>query len=424
MLSGGQSLMPAMNLRLIAPELIVDIGELAELRGITVSGDVLRIGALTRHVDLLRSPEIAAHAPLLTEAIAHVAHPAIRNRGTLGGSLAHADPASELPACMLALNATIIVRGPAGERRIAAEDFFTGIYETALSAQELLVAVELPVARKNSVHFFHEFARRHGDYAIVGLAAQAIVKDGIFADLAPGFLCGRRPAGVGQGGGETGQVAVTPATLSEASMALGEELDPQEDQQASASMRRHLAKVLLTRCVSALLGRPDLARRIGLTAPLSISLEVNGEHVDAQVLPRLNLADFLREHLQLTGTHVGCEHGVCGACTVRVNGDIVRSCLMLAVQTHGASVQTIEGLSDCGEIADLQAAFRNRNALQCGFCTPGMLMAAQDLLKQQPEPDREQIREHLSGNYCRCTGYQAIVDAVETTARARKGRRP
>ena len=159
-----------------------------------------------------------------------------------------------------------------------------------------------------------------------------------------------------------------------------------------------------------------------MTVTVSLSLVVNGEHVDAQVLPRLNLADFLREHLKLTGTHVGCEHGVCGACTVRVDGDIVRACLMLAVQAHNASVETIEGLSDSGEIADLQAAFRDRNALQCGFCTPAMLMAAQDLLKQTPEPDREQIREHLSGNYCRCTGYQAIVDAVETTARARRAR--
>jgi carbon-monoxide dehydrogenase small subunit len=161
-----------------------------------------------------------------------------------------------------------------------------------------------------------------------------------------------------------------------------------------------------------------------VTIPLPISLQVNGERVDAQVLPRLNLADFLREHLKLTGTHVGCEHGVCGACTVRVNGEIVRSCLMLAAQTHGASIETIEGLSDSGEIADLQAAFGDRNALQCGFCTPGMLVAAQDLLKQEAEPDRERIREHLSGNYCRCTGYQAIVDAVEATARARRERNP
>jgi len=159
-----------------------------------------------------------------------------------------------------------------------------------------------------------------------------------------------------------------------------------------------------------------------VTAPVSISMEVNGERVEAQVTPRLNLADFLREHLQLTGTHVGCEHGVCGACTVRVDGEIVRSCLMLAVQVDGAAVQTIEGLSDSGEISDLQAAFRDRNALQCGFCTPGMLMAAQDLLRQNQTPDREQIRAHLAGNYCRCTGYQAIVDAVESTAQARAGR--
>jgi carbon-monoxide dehydrogenase small subunit len=146
--------------------------------------------------------------------------------------------------------------------------------------------------------------------------------------------------------------------------------------------------------------------------------------VDAHVQPRLNLADFLREHMKLTGTHIGCEHGVCCACTVRVNGDIVRACLMLAVQTQNASVETIEGLSDSGEIADLQLAFRDRNALQCGFCTPGMLMAAQDLLRQSPAPDREQIRDHLSGNYCRCTGYHAIVDAIEATARARGERRP
>jgi len=257
-LSGGQSLMPAMNLRLISPELIVDIGELAELRGIVVTGDVVRIGALTRHVDLARSRDIAAHAPLLAEAIAHIAHPAIRNRGTLGGSLAHADPASELPACMVALNATIIVRGQAGERRIAAGNFFTGIYETALSPEELLVAVELPVARKNALHFFHEFARRHGDYAIVGLAAQAVVAADSFADLHLAFFAlGDKPVSAKAANKLIG-VAITPAVLSDACTALGEDLAPHDDQQASASMRRHLAKVLLVRCVAALLGRPDL----------------------------------------------------------------------------------------------------------------------------------------------------------------------
>src|SRR5580704_5324051 len=159
-----------------------------------------------------------------------------------------------------------------------------------------------------------------------------------------------------------------------------------------------------------------------MIAPCGIALDVNGERVEALVLPRLNLADFLREHLHLTGTHVGCEHGVCGACTVRVNGEIIRACLMLAVQADGGAVETIEGLSDSGEVTDLQDAFRNRNALQCGYCTPGMLIAAQDLLKQNIDPSREQIREHLSGNYCRCTGYQAIIDAVESTAQSRRGR--
>jgi carbon-monoxide dehydrogenase medium subunit len=258
-LSGGQSLMPAMNLRLISPELIVDIGDIAELRGIAVTGDTLRIGALTRHVDLLNSPEIAAHVPLLTEAIAHVAHPAIRNRGTIGGSLAHADPAAELPACMVALNATIIVSGPAGERRVPAPDFFTGIYETVLSADELLVAVELPVAQKNSAHFFCEFARRHGDYGIVGLAAQAVVEGDILTDLRLAFFAVSDRPVLAKAAAKLLNVAVTSVVLSEASKALGEELDPEEDQQASASMRRHLAKVLLARCVAALLGRPELA---------------------------------------------------------------------------------------------------------------------------------------------------------------------
>ena len=261
-LSGGQSLMPAMNLRLISPEFIVDIGELAELRGIVVNGDVLTIGTLTRHADVLKSPDIAVHAPLLRDATFHVAHPAIRNRGTLGGSLAHADPASELPACMVALGATIVVCGPGGERRIPAREFFTGIYETVLSPQELLVTVEVPVAGKNSAHFFHEFARRRGDYAIVGLAAQSIVAGGQFADLRLGFFAvGDRPLLAGAAGILV-NVPVTPEILANASAVLSEELDPHEDQQATPAMRRHLARILLSRCVSTLLSRPDLQWRV------------------------------------------------------------------------------------------------------------------------------------------------------------------
>jgi carbon-monoxide dehydrogenase small subunit len=155
-----------------------------------------------------------------------------------------------------------------------------------------------------------------------------------------------------------------------------------------------------------------------------IALSVNGEEVRESVDARTTLVDFLRETTGLTGSHVGCEHGVCGACSVRVDGAVVRGCLMLAVQCDGARIDTIEGVADSGEIADLQQAFVARNALQCGFCTPGMLLSAQELLAAGGVPSREAIRAHLSGNYCRCTGYQAIVDAVEAVAKARSGAAP
>ena len=154
---------------------------------------------------------------------------------------------------------------------------------------------------------------------------------------------------------------------------------------------------------------------------IETTLTLNGESVTRRIPVRQNLVDFLRENMGLTGTHIGCEHGVCGACTVRVDGKIVRGCLMLAVQAEGRSVETIEGLSNAGgELADLQEAFHQRNALQCGFCTPGMLLTVQDLALKNPHATREQIREHISGNFCRCTGYHAIVDAVETVLAARR----
>jgi carbon-monoxide dehydrogenase small subunit len=155
---------------------------------------------------------------------------------------------------------------------------------------------------------------------------------------------------------------------------------------------------------------------------LDVSVTVNGERVTRRIEARRHLVDFLRLDLGLMGTHTGCEHGICGACTVRVDGKIVRGCLVLAASLEGSHVETIEGVSDSGEIRDLQDAFVARNACQCGFCTPGMLMAAADLLSSNPQPTRAESREHLSGNYCRCTGYHAIVDAVAATAAGRNAK--
>ena len=152
----------------------------------------------------------------------------------------------------------------------------------------------------------------------------------------------------------------------------------------------------------------------------TVTMTVNGRSITRTVEPRMHLTDFLRNELDLTGSHLGCEHGVCGACTVRVDGDIVRGCLVLAVQLEGARVETIEGVSASGEIADLEEAFVRRNALQCGYCTPGMLMCAAEFVKTRPSTDRETIREFISGNYCRCTGYHAIVDAIAETVETRR----
>jgi aerobic-type carbon monoxide dehydrogenase small subunit (CoxS/CutS family) len=154
----------------------------------------------------------------------------------------------------------------------------------------------------------------------------------------------------------------------------------------------------------------------------TLHLTVNGERQQRSVQPRQHLVDFLRQDLGLKGSHLGCEHGVCGACTVEVDGRIVRGCLTLAVQTQGCSVRTIEGLSHDGDVRDLQDAFVRRNALQCGFCTPGMVMAAKELLEQKPDATRSEVREWMSGNYCRCTGYHAIVDAICDTLAARRER--
>ena len=159
-----------------------------------------------------------------------------------------------------------------------------------------------------------------------------------------------------------------------------------------------------------------------MSTAVDISITINGERVARRVEARRHLVDFLRLDLGLMGTHTGCEHGVCGACTVRVDGKIVRGCLVLAAALDGAQVETIEGVSDSGEIRDLQDAFIARNACQCGYCTPAMLLTTAELLGSNPQPTREQIREHLSGNYCRCTGYHAIVDAIAATAARRSGK--
>lgn len=255
LIAGGQSLVPALNLRLMTPRILIDIGRLEELRGIAVANGVVRIGALTRHVELETSPLVAQHAPLLAMAAANVAHPAIRNRGTIGGNLAYADPASELPACMLALGANIFVSGPKGARKIAAGDFFTGLFATALAPNEVLTGVEFAAAHREDRFAFDELARRSGDYALAGLACSGRLHGDRLSTLNLAFFAiGDRPALAAGAASKLVGRPVAPEALAEAQAALAHDLDPHADKQASAGMRLHLARVLLARAVRALTG--------------------------------------------------------------------------------------------------------------------------------------------------------------------------
>ncbi len=246
LIAGGQSLLPALNLRLSAPSLLIDIGRLAALRGIEAVDGGLRIGAGTTHAELADSTAVARLAPMLTRAIAHVAHPAIRTRGTIGGSLANADPAAELPACAQALGARMVVQGPGGARTIPAAAFFTGLFETALAVNEVLTAIEIDPAPPGTAWGFAELSRRSGDYAMVGLAAQAV------PDAAPRlawFAVGSR-AVLAPHAAAALAPGVTPATIAAACEALAQDLEPHGDLQATPATRLHLARVLLRRVVT------------------------------------------------------------------------------------------------------------------------------------------------------------------------------
>jgi carbon-monoxide dehydrogenase medium subunit len=242
-LAGGQSLVPALNMRLSTPSLLVDINGLRELGEISRRNRHIEIGALVRHAQAQRSPAVAQFAPLLARAIPYIAHPAIRNRGTIGGSIALADPAAELPACLLALGAEIEVTGRAGQRSVAADDFFKGLLETALGAGDVLTAIRVPVPRSGARFGFAELARRHGDYALVGLAAAATADGSRLGGVRLAFFgVGDRPTRA-----RRAEAALQSGDLDAAVAALQHDLSPHTDVHASAATRRHLAGVLLRR---------------------------------------------------------------------------------------------------------------------------------------------------------------------------------
>ncbi len=247
-IAGGQSLVPALALRLQAPQMLIDIAHIAALRGVELQGDWLRIGALTRHCEVLTDPLIARHAPLYREAAPHVAHPAIRNKGTIGGSISHSDPASEFPAMTLAMSAELEIASREGTRRVPADDFFIDLFQTALEPGELLVAIHVPVIRSGHRWAFHELARRRGDYALVGCGILAGFADDVIESVRIAFFSvGSTPLRARQAEQSLIGKRLDETAVAAAQAVVGDDLDPPEDEHVPPAMKRHLARVLLGR---------------------------------------------------------------------------------------------------------------------------------------------------------------------------------
>ena len=259
-LAGGQSLMPTLNMRLSQPDLLIDINRLDTLKGISVEEGMVRIGALVRHAEVLRSPVVAEHLPLIAEAMPHVAHMAVRNRGTFGGSIALADPAAELPACVLALGATIVVESTRGRRAIAADDFFKGLFETERQPDELLVEVRIPCRKPNTVYAFKELSRRQGDFAIAGLACQIrIASDTISAARLVYFASEDRPTFASKAVAAITGKPWSAESKAAALAALADDLDPMANLQGSAKFKLHLQRILTGRVLDQAIERARAA---------------------------------------------------------------------------------------------------------------------------------------------------------------------
>jgi xanthine dehydrogenase iron-sulfur cluster and FAD-binding subunit A len=451
-IAGGQSLGAMLNMRLVTPKVLVDINALADLAATKSENDALITGATVCQSDALTDPQVRAPLPLLAQALPYVGHYQTRNRGTLGGSVAHADPSAEIPLVLATLGGDVELSSKRGRRRVPAQKFFQSALVTARRPDELLMSLRWPARRSRQRFAFTEFAVRSGDYAIVAVACVLdLNEEGALRTVRLGF----------GGAAEVPQIIDLPDVnerldaklIQTIALDAAARIHCRGDLLGSVAYRRQLAGVLAARAIaSAFNSDPHPEERAHVSAPAyrrmatsarpafetpgqrpgssgrgpevgrwTITFTLNGRRVSPQAEPRMQVADLLRHVLHQPGTHVGCEHGICGACTILVDGRALRSCLLFAAQVEGASITTVEGLAQPDDdLNDLQKSFRHHHALQCGFCTTGILASATQFLTEHPNPSEHEVREMLSGHLCRCTGYQPIVEAILATARERR----
>ncbi|HTE61095.1 MAG TPA: FAD binding domain-containing protein [Solirubrobacteraceae bacterium] len=414
-LAGGQSLLAMTALRRSQPSLLVDLEGLAgELGQVVLTDGTLRMGALVRQADLHAHPLVRAWAPPLAAAARLVATPQVRHRGTIGGTLAHADPAAELPAVLTALGAVARVCGPGGEREVGIADLAAGPQQPLLGPGELIAEVILAGLPPGTGWAVEHVGARFASRPLVAAVAVA-APAGDAATVVVAGLAARPTVVLGAGDPVGGEDALV---LLERRLTA---LAPVDDGRASLAYRLDVAATLAGRALRrATRGPRPAPDALGTVAPappprkpvaatddVEIAVAVNGVAVERRLPARTLLSELVRDELRLTGTHVGCEHGVCGACNVLLDGVPVRSCLTLAAQADGRTVTTVEGLRDSGRLDALLPAFAAGHALQCGFCTPGMLVTLAAL-----DAPATAGREALVGNLCRCTGYRPILEAA------------
>jgi aerobic carbon-monoxide dehydrogenase medium subunit len=386
-LAGGQSLIPILKLRLASPAHLVDVNRIPGLDGIEERDGALRIGALVRHNALVASDVIARGYPTIAAAAPQIADPIVRNLGTIGGSLSHADPAGDLGSVMLALGASVVLRSKGGEREVRVSDFLMDAFTSDVRPGELLTEVRVPTPPARSGGAYLKLERKVGDFATVGVAVALTLSNGSIG------RAGLALTGVGLRNIEAPAPSPTSA-------------DPPSTSGTSSTC-------------SFAAGSPARSSRRGPEeATMQITVTVNGVEHTADVEPRMLLVHLIREQFELTGTHIGCDTTSCGACTVLLDGQPVKSCTVFGVQADGRDVMTVEGMMSDGALHPIQAAFKEEHGLQCGFCTPAMMLVAKALLDRNPDPSDEDVRWAISGNICRCTGYMNIVKAIRAAAGA------
>jgi xanthine dehydrogenase iron-sulfur cluster and FAD-binding subunit A len=400
-LSGGQSLLPLLKLRLGQTGHLIDIGRIPGLEYIREEGGFLRIGGRTRESALEASEVIRTRYPILHDTAKVIADPLVRNMATVGGNLAHGDPGNDHPATMLALGAQVVATGPKGERVIPIEQFFLGLFRTALRPDEVLTEIRIPTPPARSGGAYLKLERKVGDYATAAAAAQVTLGSGGAVERVGLALTNVGPTPIKATDAERGGAAGGEGRVAERGPAWIGGLQAGDGAGA---------------CDARLEARRRAGGRAIAMAMHGIRVTVNGTPHDAQVESRLLLVHLLRDQLRLTGTHIGCDTTHCGACTVLLDGQPVKSCTVLAVQADGRQVSTVEGLEKDGKLHPLQEGFWEKHGLQCGYCTPGMLMTTCALLARNKNPSEGDIREAISGNLCRCTGYNNIVKAVQYAA--------